>query len=43
MLNEYQKTGFVWEQYNDMSGRGQGAHPFVGWSAVIVLIMSEDY
>lgn len=43
MFNEYQKTGFVWEQYNDMSGRGQGAHPFVGWSAVIVLIMSEDY
>ncbi|XP_054163075.1 mannosyl-oligosaccharide glucosidase-like [Oppia nitens] len=43
MFNQYEKTGFIWEQYNDISGSGQCSHPFVGWSGVVLLIMTESY
>lgn len=38
---EWQRTGFVWEQYSDVNGEGRGAHPFTGWSSLIVLVMAE--
>jgi mannosyl-oligosaccharide glucosidase len=37
--SQWDKTGFVWEQYNDESGSAQGAKNFLGWSSLIVLIM----
>ncbi|XP_039607741.1 mannosyl-oligosaccharide glucosidase [Polypterus senegalus] len=43
IYTQYTETGYVWEQYNDSSGKGQGSHPFTGWSALCVLIMAEDY
>ena len=43
LITQYRNTGYIWEQYNDDTGRGQGSHPFTGWSALIVAIMAEDY
>jgi len=43
VMKEYYRTGYVWEQYNDRTGEGQGCKPFTGWSALTVLIMGETY
>ena len=40
---EYVKTGYVWEQYGATHGEGKRSHPFTGWTALVLLIMSEDY
>ncbi|ORX92341.1 glycoside hydrolase [Basidiobolus meristosporus CBS 931.73] len=43
IYKDYQKTGYIWEQYSSETGRGQRSHPFTGWSALVTLIMAEDY
>jgi len=43
VLKQYAKTGYVWEQYNDRTGEGQGCKPFTGWSALTVLMMGETF
>ena len=43
IVSEYWRTGFIWEHYNDVTGYGEGTHPFTGWSALVVAIMGEKY
>jgi len=43
IFKQYVKTGYIWEQYNDRTGQGQGCRPFTGWSALVVLMMGEKY
>ncbi|OWB76626.1 hypothetical protein B5S32_g780 [[Candida] boidinii] len=39
IYNNYVKTGFVWEQYNEGTGVGQRTRHFAGWTSLVVLIM----
>jgi mannosyl-oligosaccharide glucosidase len=43
IFKQFVKTGYIWEQYNDKNGQGQGCRPFTGWSALVVLMMGEKY
>ncbi|KAI9095920.1 glycoside hydrolase, partial [Phlyctochytrium arcticum] len=43
IFKEYQRTGYVWEQYSPIDGTGKRSHPFTGWTSLIVLIMAEMY
>jgi len=43
VISQYHKTGYIWEQYDDTTGKGKGCRPFTGWSSLVVLIMAEEY
>ncbi|KAI9025132.1 glycoside hydrolase [Phycomyces nitens] len=43
VFEDYQKTGYVWEQYSDKTGQGKRSHPFTGWTSLVLLIMAEEY
>ncbi|GLB35277.1 putative glycosyl hydrolase family 63 N-terminal domain [Lyophyllum shimeji] len=40
---EYQRTGYVWEQYDAITGEGKRSHPFTGWTSLTTLILAEKY
>jgi mannosyl-oligosaccharide glucosidase len=43
VYKEYERTGYVWEQYDPLSGEGKRSHPFTGWTSLVTLILSEKY
>jgi mannosyl-oligosaccharide glucosidase len=43
VINQYNKTGYIWENYEDTLGKGKGSHPFTGWTSLTVLLMAELY
>ncbi|CAG9768795.1 unnamed protein product [Ceutorhynchus assimilis] len=43
VVEQYEKTGYIWEQYNDKTGEGSGCRPFTGWTALTVVLMSEGF
>lgn len=43
VVDNYYKTGYVWEQYDQRKGTGKGARPFTGWTSLVLLIMAEAY
>lgn len=43
VVSTFAETGFIWEVYSGDTGAGFNNHPFTGWSALIVNIISERY
>ena len=43
VFKQFETTGFIWENYDDVTGKGRGCHPFTGWSALVVAMMAEEY
>lgn len=40
VFDQADKTGFVWEQYNDETGEAQRAKNFLGWSSLVLIMMT---
>ncbi|KAJ7684923.1 glycoside hydrolase [Mycena polygramma] len=43
VFKEYERTGYVWEQYDALTGTGMRSHPFTGWTSLVTLILAETY
>ncbi|KIK63875.1 glycoside hydrolase family 63 protein [Collybiopsis luxurians FD-317 M1] len=43
VFKEYERTGYVWEQYDPNTGHGQRSHPFTGWTSLVAMILTEKY
>jgi mannosyl-oligosaccharide glucosidase len=38
----WEKTGFAWEQYDPVTGKGQRTQHFTGWTSLVVKIMTME-
>ncbi len=43
LVSEYHDNGYLFEQYDDRTGRGTSSHPFTGWTALVALIATNSY
>ena len=43
IAKEYARTGRLWENYDRSTGQGRGTAPFTGWTALVTLVLAEDY
>ncbi|OQR71857.1 mannosyl-oligosaccharide glucosidase-like [Tropilaelaps mercedesae] len=43
VIRQFHKSGYFWENYKDETGGGSGSHPFTGWTALVVLLMDDQY
>lgn len=43
VVRNYHQTGFLWEQYDQKTGKGKGARLFTGWTSLVLLMMGEAY
>lgn len=41
IVKEYQERRFLFEQYDDVTGKGQGCYPFTGWTALVALMAAD--
>ncbi|KAG0691000.1 Processing alpha glucosidase I [Pichia californica] len=39
IYDNYESTGYAWEQYNEESGAGQRTRHFLGWTSLVILMM----
>lgn len=42
LVEQYKSRGYLWEQYDDVSGQGKGSHPFTGWTALVTLVAAGN-
>ncbi len=42
VFDEWERTGFAWEQYNPETGEGQRTQHFTGWTSLVVKIMQME-
>ncbi|KAI5803158.1 glycoside hydrolase [Geopyxis carbonaria] len=40
VYNEWKDTGYAWEQYDSVTGKGQRTAHFLGWTSAVVSIMA---
>ncbi|KAF2201713.1 glycoside hydrolase [Delitschia confertaspora ATCC 74209] len=42
VYDNWERTGFVWEQYDDKTGEGRRSRAFTGWTATVILLLGMD-
>lgn len=42
IVKQYYDSGYLFEQYDDVTGQGKGCHPFTGWTALLALMGDKN-